>query len=70
MTAYVALLYSVVIDKTRRAAMADLRAIAERLGHRHVRTLVSTGNRVFDADNRPIAELENARKPAIAVAVS
>jgi uncharacterized protein (DUF1697 family) len=64
MTTYVALLYSIVIDKSRRVAMADLRQIAERLGCRNVRTLVSTGNMVFDADTMPVSMLEDALEHA------
>jgi len=66
MTTYVALLYSVVIDETRRVAMSDLRGIAEQLGHRNVRTLVSTGNLLFDAEEMPIAALEAAFERAFA----
>jgi uncharacterized protein (DUF1697 family) len=66
MTTYVALLYSVVIDKARRVAMADLRDIAEKLGHTNVRTLVSTGNLIFDAENQPIRRLETELETAFA----
>ena len=66
MTTYVALLYSVVIDKTRRVVMADLRGLAEALGYRNVRTLVSTGNMIFDADEQPIGGLETALETAFA----
>lgn len=43
MNTHVALLYSVVIDKTRCVVMAELRDIAESLGYRNVRTSVLTG---------------------------
>lgn len=66
MTTYVALLYSVVIDKTRRVVMADLRGIAEALGYRNVRTLVSTGNMMFEADEQPVGGLETAFETAFA----
>lgn len=66
MTTYVALLYSIVIDKTRRVAMADLRGLAEKLGHRNVRTLVSTGNLMFDADEMSVPALETALEAAFA----
>lgn len=49
MTTYVALLYSVVLTPRKRVVMADLRAMAGRLGLMNVRTLVSSGNMVFDA---------------------
>ena len=66
MTTYVALLYSIVIDKTRRVVMADLRAIAEKLGHQNTRTLVSTGNLIFDADESSIPALEAVLENAFA----
>ena len=66
MTAYIALLYSVVIDQKRRVVMSDLRAIAENLGYRNVRTLVSTGNLVFEADETPVPDIEQALEKAFA----
>jgi uncharacterized protein (DUF1697 family) len=46
--------------------MADLREIAERLGYRNVRTLASTGNMLFEADDTPVRELEDALERAFA----
>lgn len=66
MTTYVALLYSIVIDKSRRVVMSDLRDIAERLGYKNARTLVATGNLVFEADNQPVDGLEAALEKAFA----
>jgi uncharacterized protein (DUF1697 family) len=66
MTTYVALLYSIIIDKTRRVAMADLRGIAETLGHANTRTLISTGNLIFEADEQPIDQLEAALEKGFA----
>lgn len=66
MATYVALLYSVVIDQKRRVVMADLRAIAEKLGYRNVRSLVSTGNLVFDADEAAVPHIEQALEQAFA----
>ena len=64
MTTYVALLYSIVLDKSRRVAMADLRGIAKRLGYENPRTLVSTGNMIFEAGDRPVADIEAALEKA------
>ena len=50
MASHVALLHSIVLSPGRRVVMAELRAMAEALGFGNVRTLVSTGNLVFDAD--------------------
>ena len=55
---YVALLYSVVLTPQKRVGMADLRAMAEDLGHQNVRTLVSSGNLVFEAEKQEISGLE------------
>jgi uncharacterized protein (DUF1697 family) len=45
----IALLRGVNVGSARRIAMADLRAVCERLGHREVRTLLNSGNVVFEA---------------------
>lgn len=66
MTTYVALLYSIVIDAKRRVVMSDLRAIAEKLGYTNVRTLVSSGNLVFDADETSVPAIERALEKAFA----
>lgn len=49
MNSYVALLYSIVLGAGRRVVMADLKQMAEGLDYRSPRTLVATGNLVFDA---------------------
>jgi uncharacterized protein (DUF1697 family) len=66
MTTYVALLYSIVIDAKRRVLMSDLRAIAESLGYRNVRTLVSTGNLVFETEETSVPSIETALEKAFA----
>jgi uncharacterized protein (DUF1697 family) len=45
----VALLRGINVGKAKRIAMADLRALAESLGHGDVRTLLNSGNMVFTA---------------------
>ena len=66
MTLYVGLLYSIVIDARRRVVMSDLRAIAEGLGYSHVRTLVSSGNLVFETAERSVPAIEQALETAFA----
>jgi len=44
---YVALLRGINVGKAKRVAMADLRSLLEKLGHREVRTLLNSGNAVF-----------------------
>lgn len=58
MAVYVALLHSIVLSAGRRVVMADLKAMAEGLGFRNARTLVATGNLVFESEKRSIASIE------------
>ena len=58
MAVYVALLHSIVLGARRRVVMADLRTMAEGLGFRNARTLVATGNLVFECERRPVASIE------------
>lgn len=58
MKAYVALLHSIVLAGGRRVVMDDLKAMAEALGYRAPRTLVATGNLLFESPEKPLAELE------------
>jgi uncharacterized protein (DUF1697 family) len=60
----VALLRGVNVGKAKRIAMADLRALVERLGYRDVKTLLNSGNVVFtrpaSSKGDPAARLEKA----------
>ncbi|MQB42992.1 DUF1697 domain-containing protein [Rhizobium sp. ICMP 5592] len=58
MTTYVALLHSIVLTAGRRVIMSDLRAMAEDVGFTNVKTLVSTGNLVFETGAQPVAVVE------------
>lgn len=49
MKRHIALLRGINVGKAKRVAMADLRALMESLGHADVRTLLNSGNAVFDA---------------------
>lgn len=62
---WVALLYSVVLGEGRRVEMAALRAMAEEVGLREVRTLAATGNLVFFGAG-PATELQGALEAAFA----
>lgn len=64
MKTFVALLYSIVIDAKHRVVMSDLRAIAEGLGYQNVRTLVSSGNLVFEAAETSVPTIEKALEKA------
>ncbi len=49
MKRYIALLRGINVGKAKRVAMADLRALMAALGFTGVRTLLNSGNAVFDA---------------------
>ena len=49
MKRYIALLRGINVGKAKRVPMADLRALMEALGLAGVRTLLNSGNAVFDA---------------------
>ena len=58
MTVRIALLRAVNVGGTGRLAMADLRDFFGELGFGNVRTLIQTGNVVFESDEMSGAELE------------
>ena len=47
MPRYVALFRGINVGKAKRIAMADLRALLEKLGYTDVKTLLNSGNAVF-----------------------
>lgn len=61
----VALLRGINVGRAKRVAMADLRALLEALGYRNVRTLLNSGNAVFDAS----AKARAGHAPRIQAAV-
>jgi uncharacterized protein (DUF1697 family) len=64
MQTYIALLYSITLTEGRRLVMADLKAMAGSLGLKNPRTLVATGNLVFEARATDIARLERRLEKA------
>ena len=64
MTRHVALLYSVVLDQSRRVRGDDLTDIARAVGALPVRTVLSTGNLILDSD-QDAGLLEKALERAI-----
>jgi uncharacterized protein (DUF1697 family) len=52
-TSYVALLRGINVGRAKRIAMADLRALAGRLGFEDRRTLLNSGNLVFRGSGSP-----------------
>jgi uncharacterized protein (DUF1697 family) len=49
MSRFVALFRGINVGKAKRIAMADLRTLLQTLGYTEVRTLLNSGNAVFDA---------------------
>src|SRR5882672_6046088 len=54
-TRQIALLRGINVGRAKRIAMADLRALVERLGYTDVRTLLNSGNVVFTARGKNAA---------------
>jgi uncharacterized protein (DUF1697 family) len=52
MTSCVALIRGINVGRAKRIAMADLRDLAARLGHGNVRTVLNSGNVLFDTNGR------------------
>lgn len=63
---HIALLRGINIGKAKRIAMADLRALLERMGFLAVRTLLNSGNAVFAVAGRAPKDLAGRIERAIA----
>ena len=66
MTRFVALWRGINVGKAKRIAMADLRALLATLGCADVRTLLNSGNAVFDAPAKGAATLATQIRRAVA----
>lgn len=64
MTRYVALLRAVNVGG-RKVTMKELREMAEGLGYDNVRTLLASGNLIFEAKKTPATKLEATLESAI-----
>jgi uncharacterized protein (DUF1697 family) len=64
MVGHVALLRGINVGGQRRVPMAELRAVAEGIGLTRVRTLIASGNLVFESEGEPDA-LEATLETAI-----
>jgi uncharacterized protein (DUF1697 family) len=65
MKRHIALLRGINVGKAKRVAMADLRTLMEGLGYANVRTLLNSGNAVFDAKGGTPAGHASRLKAAI-----
>ena len=69
MKRHIALLRGINVGKAKRVPMADLRALMEALGYANVRTLLNSGNAVFDAKaGTPAAHAKKLRAAILAKA--
>lgn len=66
MPRYVALFRGINVGKAKRIAMADLRALLEKLGYSDVRTLLNSGNAVFTADTTPVEHIAQRIRAEVA----
>lgn len=55
---YVALVYSIGIGENRRLVIADWRSLMEDLGFQNPRTLIATGNAIFESRGATVRKLE------------
>ena len=65
MARYVALFRGINVGKAKRVAMADLRALLEKLGYADVVTLLNSGNAVFTANAEPAARMPPRIREAV-----
>jgi len=57
MTDCIALIRGINVGRAKRIAMADLRGLIEGLGHTNVRTLLNSGNVIFQAQRPNMSKL-------------
>lgn len=57
MPTYVALLRGINVGGNKKVAMADLKKMLEKMKYENVRTLLNSGNVVFDAPTTPLKKL-------------
>jgi uncharacterized protein (DUF1697 family) len=62
---FVALLRGINVGKAKRVAMSDLRMAVEDLGYRNARTLLNSGNIVFDAPGATSTEVATRVEEAL-----
>lgn len=65
MATCIALLRGINVGKAKRIAMADLRSLVEGLGHENARTLLNSGNVVFEAQRPNTAKIAKDLEAAI-----
>lgn len=63
MPTYIALLRGVNVGKAKRVPMADWKALMAELGYANIRTLLNSGNAVFEAKGKMSAATHAASRP-------
>jgi uncharacterized protein (DUF1697 family) len=63
---HIALLHSVSIGDGQRLVMAEWREMMESIGLKNPRTLIATGNALFDSDGATVSQLEGRLETAFA----
>jgi uncharacterized protein (DUF1697 family) len=66
MPTHIALLRGINVGRAKRIAMADLRSAVAELGHTNVRTLLNSGNVVFDSARKGASPIAAIIRDAIA----
>lgn len=66
MASHIALLHSISLGDGRRLTMADWRDMMESIGLTNLRTLIATGNALFDSDGATVGQLEERLETAFA----
>ncbi len=66
MNPYVALLRGINVGGNKKVPMADLKKLLEKTGYKNVKTLLASGNVVFDSDEKSIAKLRQSLESLIA----
>lgn len=65
MSACIALIRGINVGRGNRVSMADLRALTVDLGHTNVRTLLNSGNLLFQSKGRSVAKIGAGIEAAI-----
>ncbi len=65
MTACIALIRGINVGRAKRISMSELRQLHVRLGHQNVRTLLNSGNVLFDYERPKAADIALAIQKAI-----
>ena len=60
MPTFIALIRGINVGGNKKLSMADLKSVCESLGYTNVRTLLNSGNVVFDAKRAKAADIEKA----------